>query len=69
MEIPSPSLVAEQGDAADRVSLIATPTNPARQQKKPKGSPGLGSLCLHLPEVGFSLEMGEEGLEPPTSTV
>ncbi len=37
--------------------------------KKPKESLGFVSICQALTSLGFSLRMGEEGLEPPTSTL
>ena len=37
--------------------------------KKPKESLGFVAICQALASLGFSLRMGEEGLEPPTSTL
>ena len=37
--------------------------------KKPKESLGFVSICRLLADAGYTLRMGEEGLEPPTSTL
>ena len=37
--------------------------------KKPKESLGFVAICQALASLGYSLRMGEEGLEPPTSTL
>jgi hypothetical protein len=37
--------------------------------KKPQVSQGFGALCQLLAEGGFTLKVGEEGFEPPTSTL
>jgi hypothetical protein len=39
------------------------------ETKKPKESLGFVSICRLLADAGFTLRMGEEGLEPPTSTL
>ena len=39
------------------------------ETKKPQDSLGFDTVCQLLAEAGFSLGMGEEGLEPPTSTL
>ncbi len=46
---------------------VSTPSDD--ETKKPKVSLGLVSICRLLDDDGFSLGMGEEGLEPPTSTL
>ena len=46
---------------------VSTPSDD--ETKKPKESPGLVSICRLLANAGFTLTMGEEGLEPPTSTL
>ncbi len=46
---------------------VSTPSDD--ETKKPKESLGLVSICRLLANAGFSLRMGEEGLEPPTSTL
>lgn len=52
-----PDLSAGDSDALDH------------ETKKPKESLGFVSICRLLADAGFSLRMGEEGLEPPTSTL
>jgi hypothetical protein len=39
------------------------------ETKKPQDSLGFDTVCQLLADAGFSLGMGEEGLEPPTSTL
>ena len=39
------------------------------ETKKPQVSLGFDVICQLLTEAGFSHKVGEEGLEPPTSTV
>ena len=39
------------------------------ETKKPQVSLGFDVICQLLSEAGFTLRMGEEGLEPPTSTL
>jgi len=39
------------------------------ETKQPQVSLGFDVICQLLSEAGFSLQVGEEGLEPPTSTV
>ena len=46
---------------------VSTPSGD--DTKKPKVSLGLVSFCRLLADAGCSLGMGEEGLEPPTSTL
>ena len=40
-----------------------------QETKKPKESLGFVAICRLLSSAGFTLRMGEEGLEPPTSTL
>ncbi len=40
-----------------------------RGEKKAQVSLGFDVICHLLSDAGFSLRMGEEGLEPPTSTL
>ena len=46
---------------------VSTPSDD--ETKKPKESLGFVSICRLLADAGFTLRMGEEGLEPPTSTL
>lgn len=46
---------------------VSTPLDDG--MKKPKESLGLVLICRLLAVAGFTLRMGEEGLEPPTSTL
>ena len=39
------------------------------ETKKAQEIPGFVALCQFLSSGGFTLRMGEEGLEPPTSTL
>ena len=52
-----------------RESSLTVSTPSDDETKKPKESLGLVSICRLLANAGFSLRMGEEGLEPPTSTL
>ena len=47
--------------------IVSTPLDD--DTKKPKESLGFVSICRLLADAGFCLRMGEEGLEPPTSTL
>ena len=46
---------------------ISTPKE--GKTKKAQEIPGFVALCQFLSSGGFTLRMGEEGLEPPTSTL
>lgn len=50
-------------------SSLAVSTPWDDETKKPKESLGFVSICRLLADAGFSLRIGEEGLEPPTSTL
>lgn len=50
-------------------SSLAVSTPLDDETKKPKESFGLVSICRLLADAGCTLGMGEEGLEPPTSTL
>jgi hypothetical protein len=46
---------------------VSTATD--EETKKPLVSQGFDDICRLMTAFGISLEVGEEGLEPPTSTV
>ena len=50
-------------------SSLGVSTPMEGETKKAQEIPGFVALCQLLSSSGFSLRMGEEGLEPPTSTL
>ena len=50
-------------------SSLGVSTPMEGETKKAQEIPGFVALCQLLSSGGFTLRMGEEGLEPPTSTL
>jgi len=61
--------VAIKDDSQGLESSRSVSTTCDDETKKPKESLGFVSICRLLSEAGFMPRMGEEGLEPPTSTL
>ena len=61
--------VAIKDDSQGLESSHSVSTTCDDETKKPKESLGFVALCRLLADAGFSFRMGEEGLEPPTSTL
>ena len=68
----SPSIahnIALLDDSQEPESSHSVSTTCDDETKKPKESLGFVAICRLLPEAGLLPRMGEEGLEPPTSTL
>jgi len=68
----SPSVALDIALLDDLKGLDPSPSDSGgldQETKKPKESLGFVAICRLLSSAGFTLRMGEEGLEPPTSTL
>ena len=61
--------VAIKDDSQGLESSLTVSTTCDDETKKPKESLGFVAICRLLSEAGLLSRMGEEGLEPPTSTL
>jgi integrase len=62
-------MLAHEGDLSGPESSLDGSEALGPETKKPQVSLGFDMICQLLSEAGFCLAMGEEGLEPPTSTL
>jgi hypothetical protein len=67
---PELSVKLALNDVSNGLDRSTTDSSPEEgETKKAQEIPGFVAICRLLSSSGFTLRMGEEGLEPPTSTL